>query len=177
MRATGLVSLCVAAGFALAAISWVRSVGGPDGVRERYRLVAPAITLVAHAASDMTPAGDLLPLPFGVANGALYGFVPGALLSWLAWMAAASLNWTIARRTARDLALADRIARLPRWMRRFPVAHPLFLITARWVPTGGALASLAAGAVGVGIARLLWCTAIGATPPAIVLAAIGSGVL
>jgi uncharacterized membrane protein YdjX (TVP38/TMEM64 family) len=173
----GLLSLCVVAFVAFAALAWVRSVGGPDGVRERYGAAAPAITFVAHTASDTTPAGDLLPLPFGVANGALYGFLPGALLSWLAWMASASINWAIARRTARDLSLADRLSRLPRWMRRLPIRHPLFLITARWVPTGGALATFAAGAAGVGLARLLCCTAIGAWPPAVVLAAIGAGLL
>lgn len=156
-------------------VFWVRSVGGPEAVREKYGIFAPAISLVAHTAVNTTPFGDLI--PWAVANGAIYGFAQGALLSWLAWMGSSFLQFLIARRTALDFDLAGHLDRLPRWVRRLPVDRPTFLIVARWVPMGGAVANLAAGALGVKMSRLVWCVAIGAAPPAIALSAVGAGML
>ncbi len=171
----GILSIVCAVAMALAAVFWVRSVGGPEAVRERYGIFAPAISLVAHTAVATTPAGDLI--PWAVANGTIYGFAQGALLSWLAWMGSSLLQFLIARRTAHDFALERHLDSLPKWVRRFPADQPAFLIVARWVPMGASVANVAAGALGVRMSRLLWCAAIGAAPPAIALSAFGAGTL
>jgi uncharacterized membrane protein YdjX (TVP38/TMEM64 family) len=101
----------------------------------------------------------------------------GALLSWLAWLVSSVLQYLIARRTADDFDLGSKLELLPSWLAKLPVDHPAFLIAARWLPMGGAVANVAAGALGVKLRRLLWCAAIGAAPPSIALAALGAGLL
>lgn len=171
----GIASVAFAVVVAVAALLWVRSIGGPEVVRERYGLLAPALSLLAHTAVNTTPVGDFL--PWALANGTVYGFAEGALLNWLAWLGSALLQFLIARRTAHDFALEERVDGLPRWIRRFPANHPAFLVMARWVPLGAPVANLAAGALGVRLSRLLWCAALGAAPPAIALSALGAGML
>lgn len=174
-RSRGVQSILLVIAIGATIMVWVRSIGGPGALVERYGILAPAISLCVHTALNTTPVGDLL--PWGIANGAVYGLAQGAFLSWLAWLGSALLQYRIAKRTAHDFNLESKIGDLPKWLRRFPVEHPAFLITARWVPMGGALANAAAGAFDVKMSRLVWCTAIGALPPALVLAAVGAGVL
>ena len=159
----------------VAVLAWVHAIGGPVVVRDRYGALAPAISFLTHTVAELIPGGDIV--PFGIANGTLDGVVEGALLSWLAWMVSAVIQYFVARRAALDLDLADRMASFPAWLRRFPVGHPAFLIASRWVPMVGPFANVAAGALGVSLVRLLWCTAVGAAPVAIGLAAFGAGML
>jgi uncharacterized membrane protein YdjX (TVP38/TMEM64 family) len=173
----GLIAYGLAVAIGTGVLISVREAGGPAAVQERCGALAPIASLLAHLAVETSPAGDLVPVPFAIVNGALYGIARGALLSWLAWIGASLLQFALARRAARDLGVDARRERLPRWLRSIPVSHPVFLIAARWVPMGGALASLAAGAAGVRARRLLWCTALGAAPPAVLLSAVGAGML
>ncbi len=175
LRSRGILSIVLAVVFTAAVLLLARSIGGPEAVRERYGILAPAISLLATTAVATTPVGDFL--PWAVANGAIYGLAQGALLSWLAWLFSSALQFMIARRTASDFDLDSKLETLPRWFTRFSVNHPAFLITARWVPLGGVLANSAAGALGVKMSRLLWCVAIGSALPAIALAALGAGLL
>jgi uncharacterized membrane protein YdjX (TVP38/TMEM64 family) len=175
LRSPGLWSGVLAIGISLAVLVWVHSIGGPAAVRERYGLLAPLISFATHTVGELVPGGDLI--PFGIANGTLYGVAEGALISWLAWMVSAAIQYLVARRTALDLDLARRLEELPAWLRRFPLDHPAFLIGARWFPMVGPIANVAAGALGVSMLRLMWCTALGAAPVAIGLAAFGAGML
>ncbi len=67
---------------------------------------------------------------------------------------------------------------MPEWLRRFPVDHPAFLILVRQIPwAGGYLTTILPGAVGVPLARVAWCAAIGTIPGSAVLAAVGAGLV
>lgn len=165
----------LALALSLALGGWLWTLGGPAALRDQWGAAAPALSLVAHTFVSVTPVGDLV--PWALANGATYGVVLGALLNWLAWIGAAALLFGLARRASVDPALDTELHRLPTWLRRLPVHHPLFLISVRWFPFGGYLASVGAGVFGVSLRRLLWCTAVGSAPPALLLALVGAGLL
>ena len=148
--------------------------GGPGAIAQ-HGWITVAWWVPAQIAINLSPASDLV--PFAVFNGAFYGLWAGALVSWIVWIVAASIQFAIARRTARDLDIERQMERLPGWLRRFPIAHPAVLIAGHWVPVSSALVNVAAGALGVSYSRLLCCTAIAMVPPAVVMSAIGSGLL
>jgi uncharacterized membrane protein YdjX (TVP38/TMEM64 family) len=156
-------------------IGWVQLEGGPEGIRARYGLLAPALWLPAQVVVHVTPIGDFV--PWAVLNGTMFGLWLGALTTLLSWVGSASVQYAIGRRTARDLDWAARAARLPAWLRRLPIGHPVFLIVARWFPLMAGPINVAAGAARVPFPRLLWCTVVGTIPQALVLAAIGVGLL
>ncbi len=112
----------------------------------------------------------------GVTNAALYGFWPGTAMSFTAWLLTALLQYGIARRTARDFDFDASYARLPGWLRRFPVDHPVFLIGVR-LPLGGPIVNTAAGVFGVSLWRHTWCAAVGILPRAMFFAGLGVGLL
>ena len=154
-------------------VSWVESVGGPEASRVRYGVLAPAITSSIQILVAPTPfPSDVI----AVAQGALYGFWFALGLNWLGWWLASHIEFLLGRRLRGDFDLESRIRRLPRWLSRFPVDHPVFLILARQVPwAGGHLTTLVPGAMGVPFLRSAWCNAIGIVPAAILTAAVGAG--
>jgi len=105
----------------------------------------------------------------------LHGFWAGAALVWLGWMLGGFVQYGLARRIARDFEL-DR-ARLPGWLQRFPVEHPVFLIVGRWLPGGFHLVNTAAGALKVPLWRHAWSAALGIVPPALLVSALAQGLL
>ncbi len=154
---------------------WVSSMGGPEVFRERYGLVAPLVTIPVHAIVAVTPfPSDVIT----IANGALYGFWAGAGLSWIGWWIGALAEYWLARQARRDFALDERLARLPRWLRRLPADHPLFIIGSRQVPwLGGHVSALLPGVYGVSPMRYVWCSAIAMIPGSLVMAGIGAGLI
>jgi uncharacterized membrane protein YdjX (TVP38/TMEM64 family) len=154
---------------------WVESIGGPAGVWERFGLVAPAISVPVHSIVAVTPfPSDLI----GIANGTIYGFWLGTLLSWLGWYIAAFIEFQIGRRAGRDFDVSGWVARSPGFIRRFPVGHPAFIIGSRWVPwAGGHVSTLLPGAMEVPLGRFAWCSAIAIVPSAMVASGIGAGLL
>jgi uncharacterized membrane protein YdjX (TVP38/TMEM64 family) len=156
-------------------VSWVESVGGPEAIRERYGLLAPAITSSIQILVAPTPfPSDVI----CIAQGALYGFWFALGLNWLGWWLASHLEFLLGRRLRGDFDIEVQMQRLPRWLRRFPVHHPVFLIFARQVPwAGGHLTTLVPGALGVPFLRSAWCNAIAIVPGAILTAGIGAGLL
>ena len=160
-------------GFVL--LRWVENVGGPAGIWERYGLWAPAITVPMHALIAVTPFPSDV---FGIASGAIYGFLWGTVLSWIGWFAASFLQYAIGFRAGKDFDVEGMIARSPSRLRRFPVHHPAFLIFSRYVPyIGGHLSTLLPGAVRVPLRRYAWCTALSIIPEALLMAGIGVGLL
>ena len=128
----------------------------------------------AHCIITVTPIGEFV--PWGLANGMVFGVGLGALLNWLAWMGATLVQFGLGRLLAADFdAAATR--RFPRWLRRFPVDHPLVLICGRWFPMGAPIVNTGAGARGVSLGRVLGCAAIGCAPQALVIAASGAGLI
>lgn len=155
-------------------MSWIESAGGVAALRGRFGLFAAVIVVPVHAIVAISPFPSEV-IAFG--NGALYGLWKGAMLSWLGWMLAALTNYALVRRAAADVNLTPALARLPRWLRRFPVHHPIFLIAGRWVPYGPQLISTTAGAFRVPLWRFCWCTGVGVVPSAVFFAALASGLL
>ena len=158
-----------------AVLLWVERMGGPGALQARYGLLAPVITVAAHLAVNAAGVGELI--PWSIANGAVYGLALGAPLTWIAWMGAALIQYHLARRVGQRADVEAKMERLPGWLKRFPVGHPAFLIAGRWVPLGGPLTNVAAGAFAVPISRFVWCAALGYAPEATLNAAIGAGLL
>jgi uncharacterized membrane protein YdjX (TVP38/TMEM64 family) len=161
------------AAFAWILHRWLEASGGPEVLTDRYGLLAAAILVPVQAIVAFVPLlGEMIALT----NAALYGFWLGALLSWVAWMAASVLQYGVVRRTVSDFDLDATYQRLPRWMRRFPVSHPVFLIGVR-IPFGGPIVNTAAGVFRVSLWRHLWCAAVGIAPRAMFFAGLGVGAL
>lgn len=160
-----IVLLGVAAG------AWLHSAGGIGGLRVRFGLLAAVIVIPIHVVVAISPLPSEM-VAFG--NGAVFGVWAGTLLSWLGWMTSALLHYALVRRAAIEIDLDRRLARLPRWLRRFPVDHPVFLIGARYVPYGPQLVSTVAGAFRVPWTRFAWCQAIAILPVALFFAALAN---
>jgi len=168
---TWAVILILVAGSGLA--HWVSSMGGPQVFRERFGVVAPLITVPVHAIVAVTPfPSDVI----SVANAVLYGFWLGAALSWIGWWSGALAEYGLGRQARKEFELEIWLARVPRWLRQFPVGHPVFLIVSRQIPwLGGHVSTFVPGAYGVSLRRFAWCSAIAIIPGALVMAAIGAG--
>lgn len=149
---------------------WVHSIGGPESLAERYGWIAPLVSFPSHILVSLTPAGEFIPV--AAANGAVYGFLLGAAMNWLAWMSLAAVQHAYGR-----YATAGIAGSLPARLRRLPVGHPLVLICARWFPGGSSIINAAAGAAGVPLARLAAYAAIGHIPQALIMSAAGAGVV
>lgn len=166
-RSVAVLVGALALGVAVAA--WVALAGGVLAFRARFGAVAPLVSFPAHVALTLTPVGELI--PFGAANGALYGLVPGALLNWAAWMVAA-----LGQRAVGSSAVREAGA-LPAWLARLPLTHPAVLVVGRWPPGGSVLVDAAAGAAGVPLGRHLALAALGHAPQAVVISAVGVGLV
>lgn len=175
LRSRGVQSGLAAALVGALVIGWVHLEGGPEGIRARYGVLAPLLWIPMQIVVHVTPLGDFV--PWAVLNGSMFGLWLGAFITWLAWMGSASAQYAIGRRTAQDLDWESKVARLPAWLRRLPLGHPVFLIVARAFPLMAGPINLAAGAARVPFSRLLWTTAIGVFPPALFLAAVGLGIV
>jgi len=161
------------AGFWL--MHWVNAVGGPSIVRDRFGWAAPAVSMQIQWIVGMTPfPTDIL----AIANGSLYGFWLGALVSWAGWYIDALIKFYIGRSTKEDFPVDQWVARLPKKLQRVPVDYPVFLIGSRLVPyAGGFICTFIPGALGVRWSRFVWCAALAIVPPALIMAAIGVGLL
>lgn len=175
LRSRGVQSGLAAVVVGALVIGWVHLEGGPEGIRAHYGVLALALWIPMQIVVHITPLGDFV--PWAVLNGSMFGLWLGTSITWLAWMGSASAQYAIGRRTAQDLDWETKAARLPAWLRRLPLGHPVFLIVARAFPLMAGPINLAAGAARVPFSRLLWTTAIGVFPPALFLAAIGVGIV
>lgn len=168
-----LILLVLATGYLLA--NWVGAMGGPEVFQEKYGLLAPLITGGILFLLTPTPfPSDVI----SVAHGALYGFLIASVLNWAALWAAAILEANLGKRLGTDLDVEEELKKLPMFMQKLPVGHPLFLILGRQIPmVGSNITTLLPGAVGVPITRIIACSAIGIVPSACALAAMGAGLL
>jgi uncharacterized membrane protein YdjX (TVP38/TMEM64 family) len=169
----GIQLLCLFVLLGLGLGRWLDDAGGAQSVGEGLGLLGVPTLISVQIVAAFTPVfGEMI----AGANAALYGFWPGTGMSFVAWMLTAHLQYGIARRTARDFDFDATYARLPAWLRRFPVDHPVFLIGVR-LPFGGPIVNAAAGAFGVSLWRHTWCAAIGILPRAMFFAGLGVGLL
>ncbi len=152
---------------------WVESIGGPQVLADRCGLAAPFAMLGIQSALAAAPFPSEL---VALASSATYGWAIGAIITWAGWTIGSMIQYALARRSATDIPLDEKLARVPAWLKRFPIDHPVFLICVRWVPMGYHLANVAAGARRVPAWRQLWVAALGSIPGAIIWAGIGAGV-
>jgi uncharacterized membrane protein YdjX (TVP38/TMEM64 family) len=165
-----LLALVALLGWALALA--LERLGGPAAIRSEYGLWAAALLVPAHAILAVSPFPSEV---LAVAHGAIYGLALGTLFTWSGWMLGALLEYTLFRRIALD-AGPGAGERLPAWLRRLPVGHPVFLVLARLVPFGNHFANAAAGSAGVPIWRFCWTTALALAPFSFLVASISAGV-
>lgn len=158
---------------AIALDRWVETIGGPEAVVGRFGCAAPAAMVAIQAALSAAPFPSEL---FALVSAAAYGWLGGAVMTWAGWTLGSMIQYGLARRSAADVSLDERVARLPAWIKRFPLTHPVFLVSVRWLPMGFHLANLAAGARRVPAHRQLWIAALGSIPGAALWAGIGAGV-
>lgn len=151
---------------------WMESIGGPAVLTERLGLAAPVALLGIQATLAAAPFPSEL---VALASSATYGWAIGALITWAGWTIGSMIQYGLARRSTADVSLDDRLARVPAWLKRFPIDHPVFLICVRWLPMGYHLANVAAGARRIPALRQLWIAALGSIPGAMIWAAIGAG--
>jgi uncharacterized membrane protein YdjX (TVP38/TMEM64 family) len=123
---------------------------------------------------------SFLPLPaeiIPIANGILFGPLPGIALTWLGAMLGAVLSFALARALGRPfvrLAVSDA-----RWAEIERVSpRPGTLLLVRLVPLiSFNLVNYAAGLMGVSWWRFLWTTALGILPLTIAMVLAGSEIL
>jgi uncharacterized membrane protein YdjX (TVP38/TMEM64 family) len=148
--------------------------GGPAFVIDRLGPGAPFALLAFQTALATTPVPSEV---IALASAAAYGWGLGALMTWVGWTLAAMIQYALARRSARrERTPTLRAIRLPAFLRRFPLDHPVLLVCVRWLPMGFHFANITAGLRRVSVRRQLWTAALGALPGAIVWAGIGAGV-
>jgi uncharacterized membrane protein YdjX (TVP38/TMEM64 family) len=155
---------------------WIDSIGGPTAVRERFGAKGLAVSFVAHWVLNLTPLGGAVPT--AAANGAIWGFWLGALVSWSAWVAASLTQYLVVRWVASELDVSQGLARLPERIRRLPIGHPLFQVGGRSLPWVGLhVVSVSSALAGVPLGRFLVYAALGQAGPAFAMAALGSGLV
>jgi uncharacterized membrane protein YdjX (TVP38/TMEM64 family) len=151
----------------------LEAVGGPEAIRARFGLGAAGLLVPVHAVVAVSPFPSEV---IGLAYGAIYGFALGWPLNWAGWLLGALLEYGLFRRIASDVG-ATGARRLPSWLRRFPVEHPLFLIGGRLVPFGNHAVNALAGSVRVPFRRFVWASALAFLPFSALVAALGSGMV
>ncbi|MEM9366143.1 MAG: VTT domain-containing protein [Planctomycetota bacterium] len=149
-------------------------------VRDACGIWAPAITVPIHAVVAAAPVpSDVI----AIANGTLYGYVPGVVYSWVGWLLGSILEFQVIRSLATSTARYDKEnrrnqGRLPRWLTKFPAGHPAFLILGRQIPGAGAHITIIAAAVTkVSWRRFLICSVVAIVPAALLMPAIGAKLL
>jgi uncharacterized membrane protein YdjX (TVP38/TMEM64 family) len=148
--------------------------GGPDQIRADYGLAAAGLLVPLQAVVAVSPVPSEV---LALATASIYGLTLGSGLVWVGWMLGAGLEYGLYRRAASELSELGGLDRLPGWVRRLPVAHPIFLIVVRWLPLGNHLVNAVAGACRVPLWRFTWTSAVALLPFSILIGAIGSGIV
>lgn len=172
LRGLLLVAALLAVGFGIS--RGVEAAGGPEAIRDRFGLLAPLVSAVIHGPLAASPFPSEL---FALSHGALYGFWLGALAGWGGWVLGSAIEYAVLLRWRTPVAGEAMRKSLPRWLTRFPVEHPVFLIGARQLPGGYHLVNVVAPLAGVPFRRYLWCSLISQIPTALFISAVGVGLL
>jgi len=134
-----------------------------------YPLAVLVFALVASAPFSVTDA-------IAVMDGVIFGPVRGSLVNAVGLVIAAVGGYYLARRTAHLLELEKSVDKLPKYITRFKLGSPPFLIALRLLPgVGGTLATQIAAALRVPIFRHTWTMCAVAIPVCTILAFFGNG--
>ncbi len=139
-----------------ALLAWL----GPFGI-------PAAIVIFAIVASAPFSVTDAL----AVSNGVLFGPWVGSAVNAAGLVLAAVLGYLVALRTAEMLNIEEQLETLPRWVRRYKVGSPMFLILVRIIPgLGGTIATQTAAALHVPMWRQVYTMSIVTIPLCTLLA-------
>jgi uncharacterized membrane protein YdjX (TVP38/TMEM64 family) len=131
----------------------------------------------ALASFALLAADVVLPLPSSalmVANGALFGVVAGAALSFAGSMAAALLGFALGRRGSAVVARVVPPEARDRAATAFARRGSAAVILTRPVPVIAEATVILAGSAGMPLRKLAAAAAIGSLPPALVYALAGT---
>lgn len=135
-----------------------------------YPLATAVFTAVASAPFSVTDA-------LAVMNGAIFGPLWGSIVNAVGIVLAAMVGYWINRRASHLLDLERALERLPKWVKRFPVGSPGFLIAVRIIPgLGGTVATATAAAFRVPMWVHVWTMSVVAIPLCVLLAIFGDRV-
>lgn len=133
-------------------------------------LAVLVFAIVASAPFSVTDA-------LAIMNGAIFGPVEGAIVNAIGLVLAALLGYAINRHASHMLDVEAYLEKLPRWVKRFPVGSPLFLISVRVIPGfGGTMATATAAAFRVPVWVHVWTMCAIAVPICTLLAIFGDRV-
>jgi uncharacterized membrane protein YdjX (TVP38/TMEM64 family) len=132
-----------------------------------------AIVIFAVVASAPFSVTDAL----AVSNGVLFGPWLGTAVNTAGLVLAAILGYLVALRTSKLLNIEEQVAKLPKWIGRFKVGSPIFLIVVRAIPgMGGTIATQTAAALRVPMWRQIYTMCTVTVPVCAVLAFGGNAV-
>ncbi|HEY5339833.1 MAG TPA: VTT domain-containing protein [Candidatus Aquilonibacter sp.] len=135
-----------------------------------YPLAIAIFSVVASAPFSVTDA-------LAIMNGVLFGPVKGSIVNAIGLVFAALIGYWINRHASQMLDVDAYLARVPKWVRRFPVGSPAFLIAVRMIPGfGGTVATASAATFRVPLWVHVWTMCIVAIPICTVLAIFGDRV-
>jgi len=168
-KSVQLIVLVVGLGYGFAA--FLHAIGGPEQIQAEWGSRAILVFIPMHAVLAVSPIpSEILALTYG----AMFGFVPATCIAWAGWMLAAWMEYALFRRASTELRGIASTDRVPAWLKRFPVTHPVFLIAGRWVPFGSHLVNATAGARRVPLWRFTWATALSLIPISVIVARAGA---
>lgn len=135
-----------------------------------YPLAVAIFVVVAAAPFSVTDA-------LAIMNGAIFGPVRGTLVDIFGLIGGALLGYWINTHATQAWRLEDYLARLPAWVKRFPVGSPGFLLSVRIIPGfGGTVATATAAAFRVPIWVHVWTMCAIAIPICALLTIFGDRV-
>jgi len=152
----------------------IEAAGGPEALRTRFGAFAPVASALIHAPLAATPFPSEV---FAISHGALYGFWVGAVVGWVGWVLGSLIEYLVLLRWRTEVLGRELRITWPGWLARLPMDHPAFLIGARQLPWGYHLVNVMAAATGVPFMRHLWCSLVSQIPTALLIAAVGVGIL
>ncbi len=173
LRRLSAVTL-LAASFALAAFVIHKQPQVDHYIRTIGPLAYPiAIVLFGLVASAPFSVTDAL----AIMNGSIFGPLRGSLVNAIGLVIGAMLGYWLNRRASHLLDLEAMFERLPQWVKRFPVASPMFLLAVRVIPGfGGTVATATAATFRVPMWVHVWTMCAIAVPLCTLLAIFGDRV-
>jgi len=135
-----------------------------------YPLAIAVFAVVASAPFSVTDA-------LAIMNGAIFGPIVGSIVNAIGLVLAALLGYWINRHASHMLDLDAYLARLPAWVKRFPVGSPGFLLSVGIVPVKNqTVATATAAAFRIPVWVHVWTMCAIAVPICTLLAIFGDRV-
>jgi uncharacterized membrane protein YdjX (TVP38/TMEM64 family) len=143
---------------AAAAVYVAKHVAALESFIVRIGIAGPLISIALQTVFGASPIPTE---PLTMINGAVFGPLKGAFLSWVGYMLASVIEYSIGTRVRRAANFEDRRDRLPFGLARFPAESPWFLTLARIVPGyGPKMVGIVGGMYRVPLWRFIWTAAI-----------------